>query len=135
MTETEIPRQQWPNHCQTFSLEHHGWLVSVWQIETRRLDMDRTQALATGTLLAAEQPLRQVTVSPHRGKLDLEVIVGSDAERRTFKVDNAVRLFREREDDAHKGLRIDSGKGFSLLVEFRSPACPEELDGLAPSEL
>ncbi len=130
----EISGEQWPEHCESFSLQHHGWLVNVRRVTTADLEEDRDAAIAAAEPLAVEQPLQAVTTQ-RNGQTTLAVTVGEGDDAQTFEVRKVRRLWRERADGAHQGLRIDSDTGTSLLVEFRSPARPEELDGLAASEL
>ena len=56
----------------------------------------------------------------------------------THHVSGVVRLFRLTVAGEHQGLRLDrenGGRAESVFVWFRVPASPEELDGLAESEL
>ena len=137
MTETdiEVPRADWRERCETFSREHHGWLVNVRRVETGLLEQDRAAALAAGELLAENQPLQRVGCDEQAGEMQMTVTVGEAAETGNFAVPDVVRLVRERENGAHLGLRIDARDGTSTLVEFRTPAVPEALDGLAETEL
>jgi hypothetical protein len=135
MADIEIPSQEWADYCKTFSLEHHGWLVIVRQVDTRSLEINRDEALVGAAVLALEQPLQEVVIREQDGRQDAEVNVGSGADAVRLRVENVTRLVREQVDDAHQGMRIDDAAGKSLLIEFRSPAHPEELDGLAQSEL
>jgi len=130
----EINKEQWPEHCESFALQHHGWLVNVRRVTTADLEEDHDAAIAVAEPLAVEQPLQTVSVRQN-GHATLTVSVGEGDKLQTFEVRKVHRLWRERADGAHQGLRIDSDTGTSLLVEFRSPARPEELDGLAASEL
>jgi len=135
MADIEIPPQEWADYGKAFSLEHHGWLVIVRQVETRRLEINRDEALVGAAVLALEQPLQEVVIRDRDGRRDAEIRVGSGADAVQLRVENVTRLLREQVDDAHQGLRIDDAAGRSTLIEFRSPAHPEELDGLAQSEL
>lgn len=135
MTDIEIPREQWPDCYQTFSLEHHGWLVNIQVVDTKQLGSDRLSAITNGRVLAIEQPLQQVSETSKNNTVDLTVTVGSELDKTSFLIEGVARLFRERMDSAHKGLRIDSDDGTTTLVEFRVAAKPEALDGLAESEM
>ena len=130
----EINKEQWPEHCESFGLQHHGWLVTVRRVTTADLEEDRDTAIAAAEPLAVEQPL-QAVAAQQNGHTTLTVSVGEGGDAQTFEVRKVRRVWRERADGAHQGLRIDSDTGTSLLVEFRSPARPEALDGLAASEL
>lgn len=128
-----IPPTQWPEHCETFSLQHHGWLVDVREVDTASLEQDREAARAVGRLLSGQQPLQAVQLAPDGRTLAIRV--GQGPAIQSFRARGVRRLWREQVDEAHEGLRIDKDDGTSLLIEFRAPARPEELDGLAPSEL
>lgn len=130
----EITRKEWPDYCDSFSLQHHGWLVNLRKIKTEALEQNRDAALARAEMLATEQPLQRVS-EQHDGQTVLAITVGEGDTVQTFQVAGVCRLLRERVGGAHLGLRIDNGDGNSLLIEFRSPARPEELDGMAASEL
>ncbi|WJW76566.1 hypothetical protein QVG61_05610 [Thiohalobacter sp. IOR34] len=135
MTDIEVPEAQWPAFCEAFSLEHHGWLVNVRRVATDLLGRDRAAAIEAGHLLAQEQPLQGISLQPGDEWPRLEVSVGEAGRPECFPVAAVRRLFRERVNEQHQGLRIDASDGQSLLVEFRTPARPESLDGLAASEL
>ncbi len=128
-----VPEADWPDYCETFGRQHHGWLVNLWQVDTQALESDRAGALASGTLLAGNEPLQAVHLAPDGQTLAVEI--GPAGTARRFTAGPVRRLWRERVDESHEGMRIDQGDGRSLLIEFRAPARPEELDGLAPSEL
>ena len=130
----EIAREQWPEYCDSFSLQHHGWLVNLRKVKTAALEQNRDAAVTSAEMLATEQPLQRVS-EQHDGQTALAITVGEGDTAQTFQVADVCRLLRERVGGAHLGLRIDSGDGSSLLIEFRSPARPEELDGVAASEL
>lgn len=128
-----VPEAEWPDYCATFGRQHHGWLVNLWRVDTRSLETDRAAALAQGTLLAGKQPLQAVKLAPDGHGLKVEIGTAEAAQQ--VSAEAVCRLWRERVDDAHEGMRIDQDDGSSLLIEFRAPARPEELDGLAASEL
>ena len=131
----EVPRDQWRERCEAFSREHHGWLVNLRRVETALLARDRARALAEGEMLADNRPLEGVGYDEQQGEVGLTVTLGGAGGRADFAVPGVVRLIRERQDGAHLGLRIDTRDGTSTLVEFRAPAVPEALDGLAETEL
>ncbi|MEW5757352.1 MAG: hypothetical protein AB1810_13725 [Pseudomonadota bacterium] len=134
MSDIEIPRDQWPEYCQSFSLGHHGWLVNVLQVETRRLAEIRDSAIAAGRVLAAERPLQEVRETEHGDEVEIVVTVGRGTDEASFLVKNVRGLLQEQTAEAQLGLRVDSADKTSLLVEFRVAAKPETLDGLAASE-
>ena len=128
----EITEEEWPTFCESFSRQHHGWLVTVSEADSAALDYDVQSALSGERVLEAEQPLQSVKLERNR-RTAIFVEVGED-ERRTFTVEDVRRLWRVWVGEAHEGVRVDDRKGRSLLVEFRAPAAPEALDGLAASE-
>lgn len=135
MTLIEIPENQWSEFCEGFSHEHHGWLVSLRRVNTDQLGRDRSAALKNGDVLAEDLPLQEVREKHKDDATKFMVTVGKGAEEVSIPVPNVVRLYSEKSDDAHKGLRLDGGDGSSRLIEFRVAARPETMDGLAESEL
>jgi len=131
----EIPENQWPEFCNGFSREHHGWLVNMRCVNTDKLGRDRSAAFENGNVLAEGQPLQGVRENRKNDTTEFLVTVGEGGEEVSILVPNVIRLYNEKSDDAHKGLRLDGVDGSSTLVEFRVAANPEMLDGLAESEL
>jgi hypothetical protein len=131
----EIPEDQWPDFCKGFSREHHGWLVNLRCVNTDQLGKDRSAAFKNGKVLSNGLPLQEVRKNRKDDTTEFMVTVGEGAEEVSIPVPDVIRLYNEKSDDAHKGLRLDSGDSSSTLVEFRVAAKPEMLDGLAESEL
>ena len=131
----EIAENQWSEFCKGFSREHHGWLVNLWCVDTDQLGRDRSAVFENGNVLAEGQPLQGVRENCKDDTTEFLVTVGEGGEEVSIPVPNVIRLYNEKSDDAHKGLRLDGGDGSSTLVEFRVAAKPEMLDGLAESEL
>jgi hypothetical protein len=131
----EIPENQWPEFCKGFSREHHGWLVILRCVNTDQLGRDRSAASENGNVLAEGQPLQGGRENRKDDTTEFLVTVGEGEEEVSIPVPNVIRLYNEKSDGAHKGMRLDGGDGSSTLVEFRVAANPEMLDGLAESEL
>lgn len=131
----EIPEYQWPDFCKVFSCEHHGWLVNLRCVNTDQLGRDRLAAFENGNVLADGLHLQEIREYRKDDTAEFMVTVGGGAEEVSIPVPDVIRLYNEKSDDAHKGLRLDGGDGSSTLVEFRVAAKPEMLDGLAESEL
>lgn len=131
----EISRDQWQGFCRAFSREHHGWLVSLWEIATEILAEGHTKVPDWATALAREQLFQEIRMHIKGGKVEFIVTVGEDTQQLSFHIQDAACLFSEQIGNRHKGLRIDTRAGDSTLIEFRVAAKPEELDGLAESEL
>lgn len=133
MRQTEIPRAQWPAFCSSFGREHHGWLVTLGEVDTGRLDREAQEARVTMVRIAEGVELSQVTYDRAGDRI---VIEARDHGRQAcWAVADPQRVLVESENDAHRGLRLDGRLGKTLLVEFRVAAAPETLDGLAESEL
>ncbi|RRQ21002.1 hypothetical protein [Thiohalobacter thiocyanaticus] len=135
LKQIEVPVAQWPEFCETFDRAHHGWLVTVTDIATARLDPPPSQPEREGKTISREQPLRRVTLARRREAMELVIEVGEGEEAITVPAGPVMKLFRLRVNDQHQGLRIDTANGRSTLIWFRTPALPEALDGLAPEEL
>jgi hypothetical protein len=131
----EIPEDQWPDFCKGFSRQHYGWLVNLRSVNTDQLGKDRSAAIENGNVLANGLPLQEIRKNRKDDTTEFMVTVGDGAEEVSIPVLDVIRLYNEKSDDAHKGLRLDSGGSSSTLIEFRVAAKPEMLDGLAESEL
>jgi hypothetical protein len=134
MDEIEIPEIQWQQFCEGFTRQHHGWLVSMRQLDVRELEQDRAPERAPVYLFPGERPLQEVREGRQNEHAEFMVTVGTGTGETSFLIEDAVALFSRRTGGAHQGLRVDSGNGMTTLIEFRSPAAPESLDGLADSE-
>lgn len=126
MADIAIAEAEWQSFCEQFSRQHHGWRVSLHQVATG--------AAEPKALFAGEQPLQEVREGTSGNRVEIIVTVGKGRDETSFLIENAVGLYALRVDDAHQGLRIDSGDGTRTLLEFRAAAAPEALDGLADSE-
>lgn len=126
MTEhKEIASEQWTTFCEEFSRQHHGWWadieVSVPGQEPRR---------ATDELL-----FQGIAEEQCAGGVELVLSLADSARLMLTRVSQPVKLEAELSaDGSHEGLRIQSRDGRITWLRFRSPAHPEELDGIAPSE-
>ena len=129
MADIPIPETEWLSFCEQFTRQHHGWLVSLHQLPTAELDSASPAALFTG-----EQPLQEVREGNHAQHAELIITVGEGRDETSFLIEDAIAVYALRRNDAHRGLRIDCRSGTSTLLEFRVPAAPELLDGLAESE-
>jgi hypothetical protein len=134
MNDIPIARSEWQQFCEDFSRQHHGWLVSMSQLDTTAVAPDADTGPQRARLFTGHSPLQEVRRGLNDDRFEIMVTVGEGTEETSFLIENAVALFSRRMGDAHQGLRIDSGNGKTTLVEFRSAAVPEALDGLADSE-
>ena len=122
----------WAEFCRRFGLEHRGWRVSLAEVFTRLLDTDADHARANRQQRIDQAPLLAVVYEPQR---DLVQITYEEAGRpQTWDIREPVQIIQETVHSAHKGLRIDEKSGKSALLEFRVPAAPESIDGLADWE-
>ncbi|MFC6673068.1 hypothetical protein [Marinobacterium aestuariivivens] len=126
MADIAIAEAEWQSFCEQFTRQHHGWRVRLHQAGTGAAD---PKALFTG-----EQPLQEVREGTNGNRAEIIVTVGEGRNETSFLIEDAIGLYALRIDDAHRGLRIDSGDGTRTLLEFRAAAAPEALDGLADSE-
>ncbi|MGD2055719.1 MAG: hypothetical protein PVJ15_02855, partial [Gammaproteobacteria bacterium] len=124
----------WQQFCEGFTRQHHGWLVSMYQLDTREVARDTQSERAPLRMFPGNRPLQEVREGHQDGQGELMVTVGTGTEETSFLIEDAVALYSRRIGEAHQGLRVDSGNGMTTLIEFRTAAEPESLDGLADSE-
>jgi hypothetical protein len=134
MIDTEIPENQWQQFCESFTRQHHGWLVSICQIETRERKGGPIQPHEGVALYPGTRPLQEIREGREGERIELMVTVGEGTDETSFLIEDAVTLYGRSSGHADEGLRIDCANGTTTLIEFRTPAEPETLDGLAESE-
>ena len=137
VNDIEIPESEWQQFCERFTRQHHGWLVSMRQLDTRDLLRSETaaaQAQARVQLFPGNRSLQEVREGQSDGYVEIMVTVGEGTHETSYLIEDAVALYSRRAGQAHHGLRIDSNYGKTTLVEFRTAAEPEALDGLAEDE-
>jgi hypothetical protein len=135
MNDIRIPENEWQAFCESFTRQHHGWLVSVCQVDTR--DVEQTTAppaRAPEQLFSGSRPLQELREGRTDDLTEVMVTVGEGSDETSFLIQDAVALYNRKSGAAHLGLRVDSGNGTTTLIEFRAAAQPETLDGLAESE-
>jgi hypothetical protein len=119
----DIPRNEWPAFLTAFGRQHEGWLATVELREP-----------FGASIMVNERPLRSADakIDP-RGEARIALIFGHhDGGPMTEIADVPQQLrFLETEEHAHVGLEIESAKGRSLILRFRSPMPPEMVDGIA----
>jgi hypothetical protein len=130
MSDIEIPMAQWAQFCDSFTHQHHGWLVNISQRDTMALERDDAQVHQ----FAESRPLQEVREGSTDGHEELMVTVGQGQDEISLLIAGIVALYNRRIGTAHQGLRIDSSNGTTTLIEFRSAIEPEILDGLAAAE-
>lgn len=124
MTPVEIPRDQWRSFCESFSQQHHGWLVSVVSIDTRWLETEAAELERLSHRIARDIPLQSIRDERQNGQVNLSIIVGEDGHKMTYQVLDVIRLFSQLEDHAPRGLRVDAAGRMTTLLQFRTMARP-----------
>jgi hypothetical protein len=130
MSDIQIPEHEWQHFCASFTRQHHGWLVGVHQLDTRVVESGGTGVQQ----FAGHRTFQEVREANRDGVTEVMVTVGEGSDEMSFLISDAVALYKRMSGDLHQGLRIDSGNGETTLVEFRAPADPAALDGLAETE-
>jgi hypothetical protein len=131
-TTRKVSDDDWANFCDTFSREHHGWLISV---EVAGPEPDRSHEPATPKVLAQNLPLQEVREAQHNGDAEIMITVGEGADETSFLVEHVAAVFETSEAEKDTGMRIDSTNNTCTMLQFRVPATPQELDGISRSEL
>jgi hypothetical protein len=132
MNTRKISIDEWGRFCDTFSREHHGWLVSVAVTDAIP---DDAGELRPAKMLAQNLPLQEVREAQTDSEAEIMITVGEGVEETSFLVENVAELYENTEADKDIGMRIDSINNSTTVLQFRAAAEPEELDGLAGSEL
>jgi hypothetical protein len=134
MSDIKIPENEWPQFCEGFTRQHHGWLIGMRQLNTAELQRDEASGYKPIELFTGNRSLQEIRQGYKDGLVEIMVTVGEGLEETSFLIEDIVALYRRKVADAHQGLRIDSNNGTTTLIEFRVAAEPEALDGLAKSE-
>jgi hypothetical protein len=116
-----IPRHEWRETLDGFSRSHEGWIVRVAVTEPDgRVHVE-----------AQDLPLQGVAAELSR-TATIALMVGDRPETHlTHQVTDPQAIeFEQTETGAIAALVVRSGDGTKTSVEFRSPARPEEVDGL-----
>ncbi|MGD8594416.1 MAG: DUF5335 family protein [Gammaproteobacteria bacterium] len=132
MNTRKISADKWKQFCDAFSREHHGWLVSV--AVTGAKPNGGKEPMPT-KMLAQNLPLQEIREAQSQGDAEIMITVGEGIDETSFLVENVADLYENTEADKDIGMRIDSANNTSTVVQFRAAAEPENLDGLAKSEL
>ena len=132
MNTQKIAMDEWGRFCERFSREHHGWLVSVAITDPQS---DKPADPYPAKILANDLPLQEIREAQNKDQVEIMITVGTGAEETSFLVENVAALFQNLDAEKHLGVRIDSANTASTIVRFRAPAKPDQLDGLAVSEI
>jgi hypothetical protein len=128
----KISVDEWRGFCDTFSREHHGWLVSV---AVSAPGLGNTGEPMPAKILAQNLPLQEVREAQTDADAEIMITVGEGADETSFLVEKVAAVYENSDAEKDIGMRIDSTNNTSTVVQFRAPAEPETLDGLAQSEM
>lgn len=135
MNDIRIDEHDWLAFCARFTRLHRGWLTGIRQLDTRVLDEHPLPEEADTVPLVSEMlPLQELREGHTDDRAEFLVTIGEGMDETTILVEDVVALYGRTRDGAPQGVRIDSGDGKTLLVEFRVAADPATLDDLADSE-
>jgi hypothetical protein len=117
----EIARPDWASALNEFSAVHRGWLVSV-EILSPALGAQRE---------VVNLPLLAVSFGPSDGGAIAITVARANGDHLTHIIQAPQRLSLERtEAGADVALAIDSADGARTLLQFRTAALPETVDGI-----
>jgi Family of unknown function (DUF5335) len=116
-----VPRTEWPRFFEEFSRRYEGWLVTV-----------RVLHPSFGSQVEARDLPLEGIVSPSDAAGSIELHVGGSAERNIeHEIASPRQVWVEvSEAGAEEALGIVSEDGTKTIVEFRTPALPETVDGI-----
>ena len=119
----EIPREFWPDFCESFSQERRGHRASLLRVDP----------WGESEILARDRKLMRIFPGAEREDAEEAEVVcvqldGGDPS--LLAVDAPSRIWiAETEDGVHEAMRIDSTDGASTVVLFRIADGPATLDG------
>jgi hypothetical protein len=121
MTTVELARSDWEKSLDAFSAVHEGWLISL---EVLSPDLG-AQAVMT------DLPLVGITLDDRAGRGIAIAAERSAAEHTTHFVPAPARLWLERTDDGvDVAIQIEAADGTRAIVQLKTPARPETVDGI-----
>ena len=129
MSTRAVARTEWEAFLHTFSIQHHGWIVSI---TLARAPIGADQPAAQDyRQLVQDVPFRSASVEG-----DMVVIVLGEGDHDiTYRLRAPYEVFvDETETGADRGFSVVNQSGEITVLRFRTPAEPETLDGLAESE-
>ncbi len=129
----QVPQTSWGEFAEHFSAQHRGWRASLAEVDTQLLVSDPLAADTTRRTIIHEAPLRELRLEVHGKTGRLKVMFGEgERDQEIADVSHVYEGFGELSE--HRGLRIDTLPGLSFLLQFRVPADPATLDGIAEEE-
>lgn len=124
MSVHDVPRSRWVDVLEQFSRGHRGWLTSVVKVRPGPELMLHTDW----------RPLDSVTVTPSAGRPSAIRVKLQGGPTVCVRAPRTLGVDR-RDDGAERALEIDAAEGEFVRIAFRATALPEEVDGIAPTEL
>jgi len=122
MTTVEITRSDWEKSLDAFSAVHEGWLISL-------------EVLSPGLgaqPVMTDLPLVGVSLDDRQGQGIAIAAERSAGEHTTHFVLAPTRLWIERSDDGvDVALQIEAADGSRAIVQMKTPARPETVDGIS----
>lgn len=131
MNTVKIPEPQWQQFCESFSHQHHGWMVNMYQLDTRLLEQDRQVDEQQLLMLPGNRPLQEVREDKYDNQAEIMVTVGRGHDATSILIEHAIALFSYHENSHQPGIRIDSDNGISTMLEFRAAVGSVKPEGMA----
>jgi hypothetical protein len=120
MTTEEIPASEWPEFLDSFSGQHHKWLVTIEVLSPTRGDQ----------LDAIDAPLEEISADTEHGRVLIQTASEPESHE-THVVEAASRMHVMRTPEgADDTLEIESADGAKTLLRFRSVIPAEMVDGM-----
>lgn len=114
----DIPRHEWAEFLESFTMQHDQWLVSV---------ASETDPLPPIT----DQPLEGVLARTENGRDEVIITVGgSTGEHKRITVEAPLRLAVETENGVEQALMIEDASGTVTHLRLTAPIAPELVDGM-----
>jgi hypothetical protein len=136
MNTRKISVNEWRGFCDSFSREHHGWLVSVAVTDPNGNDIGKP---LSAKVLAQNLPLQEIREAQSEDDAEIMITVGEGSDEISFLIEHVAAIYEnsDKKNNAQKdiGMRIDSTDNTSTEVQFRTPAEPGGMEGLTQPEL
>jgi pimeloyl-ACP methyl ester carboxylesterase len=126
-TSSVVPIGEWCSFLESFSRRHRGWLTSVTTLAPR----------GPSHQLITDRPLDAIQVLRDAGRITALEMRFSDGIAPRSVVALAPHLLRvdETPRGTERGLDVEDRCGLHTQVRFRAAVRPEEVDGVAATEL
>ena len=123
-TTREIKREEWTDFFDEFSRRHEGWLVTIELLDPKLGDQIEVE----------NQALRGIVAERRRDPEVIEIFTENrEKQSTTHVVEKPARVWiEESAEGAEAALEIESQDGPKTLLQFRSAALPETVDGVGP---